>query len=238
MENNDQNSNEVLQSILSKPGGLESLLKFANLIGVDTLKKNMNTKQTDSTRSQNLNELLLSILEKPDGLDTLIQIAELRGVNLPKEEITAEKIKEALSSNISTTLSNTSQQTTEEQNPPQSSDSFSEQIQTILSQHLSPILEKITPTNAESTTPTTLPLQDIKKALTSIFKNANVTINYPSQTNLDNLSSMVEKQISDIKTFLSENTSIDTGKGSQLDSIHDKITQLISKIEELSKKEK
>lgn len=238
MENNDQNSNKVLQSILSKPGGLESLLKFANLIGIDNLQKYRNTEQLNSTKRQSLNELLLTILEKPDGLETLVHIAELRGVNLPKEEITVEKIKEALSSNTSTTLSNTSQQTTEKQNPPQSSDPLSEEIQNILSQHLSPILEKVTTTNAKSTTPATLPLQDIKKALTSVFKDANVTINYPSQTSLDNLSSVVEKQISDIKIFLAENTSIDVGKDSQLDSIYDKITQLISKIEELSKKEK
>lgn len=239
MQNKDQNSKEVLQSILSKPGGLESLLKLANLVGIDKLKKNMNAEQTDSNRSQNLNELLLSILEKPDGLDTLIQIAELRGVNLPKEEITTDKIKEALSSNTSaTSLDPTPQQKLEKQNQPQSSDSRSEEIQNILSQHLSPILEKVTTANAKSNSPTTLPLQDIQTSLTNIFKNANVTINYPSQTDLDSLSSIVEKQINDIKTFLSKNTSIDIGKGSQLDFIHDKLTQFISKVEELAKKDK
>ncbi|YAR64003.1 hypothetical protein ACUIAK_19085 [Bacillus cytotoxicus] len=201
MQNKDRNSHELLLSILSKPGGLESLLKLANLMGIETSRKNINIEQLKDIQNQDPNELLLSILDKPDGLDTLIQIAELGGVKLPKEKLTAEKIKESLSSKEDSTVPNLAEQTNKTETPTQTSNTFATRIQNVLSQHVSTLLGRITSPDVSSNLftlfTTILPLQNITRALTAMIRLA--TDDSSPQEHRTSPTSIAEKQIHALK---------------------------------------
>ncbi|PFA14854.1 hypothetical protein CN373_23570 [Bacillus cereus] len=224
----NKNSNELLLTILNKPGGLDLLLKLSNLMGVDTSRKNLNVEQLEAIQKQDPNELLLSILDKPEGLDTLIQVAELGGINLPKDKITAEKIKEAVSSY-------TSQETSETQDTLKPSNSISSKIQHILSQHVSAILGRVTTPNVSSNLltafTTILPLQNITRVLTSIFTTS-------PQNNVNSPSSLAEKQIHALKNLLIKQNSTDIEKNPQKDILSTQGLQALSKLEGIFKNKK
>ncbi|WP_255267016.1 hypothetical protein [Bacillus cereus] len=224
----NKNSNELLLTILNKPGGLDLLLKLSNLMGVDTSRKNLNVEQLEAIQKQDPNELLLSILDKPEGLDTLIQVAELGGINLPKDKITAEKIKEAVSSY-------TSQETSETQDTLKPSNSISPKIQHILSQHVSAILGRVTTPNVSSNLltafTTILPLQNITRVLTSIFTTS-------PQNNVNSPSSLAEKQIHALKNLLIKQNSTDIEKNPQKDILSTQGLQALSKLEGIFKNKK
>lgn len=239
MQNKDRNSHELLLSILSKPGGLESLLKLANLMGIETSRKNINIEQLKDIQNQDPNELLLSILDKPDGLDTLIQIAELGGVKLPKEKLTAEKIKESLSSKEDSTVPNLAEQTNKTETPTQTSNTFATRIQNVLSQHVSTLLGRITSSDVSSNLftlfTTILPLQNITRALTAMIRLA--TDDSSPQEHRTSPTSIAEKQIHALKNLLTKNTA-NQEKLSANSLLPKQALHSLTKLEELLKSKK
>ncbi|WP_242142319.1 MULTISPECIES: hypothetical protein [unclassified Bacillus cereus group] len=238
MSKKDRTSNELMLSILSKPGGLEALLNLANIMGVDTSRKHLNTEQLKNIQKQSPDELLLSILDKPEGLDALVQVAKLGGMDLSKEEITVEKIKELLAKRRDTPSSQSSEQTAKTKTP-KLLNTFSARIQNILSAHVSSLLGRTTAPNVSTNLltmfTTILPLQNITRALTAITQLTPVD---PSpQENATSPTSLAEKQIHALKNLLTKNTA-NQEKSSANSLLPKQALQSLTKLEELLKNKK
>lgn len=186
MRSKNRSSNELLLTILRKPGGFASLLQLANTMDIDVTRNDINVEQVQSITNQTPDELLLNILDQPKGLDSLVQVTRLTGMPVQKENITVEKFKEA----ISTGNFNISSHTAE--------DTFSKHVLSILGKittptvasHISHIFTRI------------LPLQMITEII--IYISSLIENDSSAKPFFRTASSIQDRQLEQLKNFFTK----------------------------------
>ncbi|PFK46644.1 hypothetical protein COI93_03735 [Bacillus cereus] len=123
-------SEKLLETLLTKPGGLELLTKLLHIIDPQITEDNLDLEKLQKLKDVDPNELILDILDKPAGFETLLEIANFAGINTAGKNITVDQIKQAFQPSKPSAV-----------NPIQETNKFANSSQSIQKKNLSPLTE-------------------------------------------------------------------------------------------------